>query len=59
LLRSAQEKIVVSEGSKFGRVAFAYVGPIDAVQTVITDKNADQNLVNKLIDKGIKMIIAD
>jgi DeoR/GlpR family transcriptional regulator of sugar metabolism len=59
LLRSAQERIVVAEGSKFGRVAFAYVGPLDAVQTVITDKNADKNLVNKLVDKGIKMVIAD
>lgn len=59
LLKSAHEKIVVAEGAKFGRITFASIGPLSAIQSIITDKSAPEDIVNALIEKGINVVIAD
>lgn len=57
MLRRAKEIIVVADASKFGRVAFASVAPLDVVHTLITDSSVPPSIVNGLRDKGIEVII--
>lgn len=59
LLKSAQENIVVAEGTKFGRTTFAAVGSLSEIQTIITDKSAPEDVVNALKEIGITVIFAD
>jgi DeoR/GlpR family transcriptional regulator of sugar metabolism len=59
LLESAKERIVVTEGSKFDRITFATIGPLSAIQCIITDRSAPKDIVMALADTGIKVIIAD
>lgn len=59
LLASARQRIVVADGSKFGRTAFARVGSLSRVNMVITDKSAPEDIVQALIKKDIEVVIAD
>lgn len=59
LLNSAHEKIVVAEGAKIGRITFAAIGPLSAIQTIITDNSAPMDIITAFIDKGINIEIAD
>jgi DeoR/GlpR family transcriptional regulator of sugar metabolism len=59
LLKNSQEKIVVADSSKLGLTTFNSVGPLEAVDTVITDEEAPQNQVQAIRDLGIKVILAD
>lgn len=58
MLRSAKECIVVTDSSKLGQVAFAFVAPVSAMDTLITDKNADPAIVDRLREKGINVLLA-
>ena len=57
MLRSAKECIVVTDSSKLGRVAFAAVAPIAAMDTLITDTEADPALVARLEEMGVRVIV--
>lgn len=59
LLKSAKEKIIVTEGAKLGRTTFAAIGPLSAIQMVITDRTADYEVVDQLKDMGISVVFAD
>jgi DeoR/GlpR family transcriptional regulator of sugar metabolism len=58
LLGSANQVIVVADGSKFGRTTFVTVGPLSAVDMVITDETAPNDMVQALQDMGIQVIVA-
>ena len=58
MLRSAKECIVVTDSSKLGRIAFAAVGPISVMHTLITDDKADPAIVSRLEEMGVKVIVA-
>jgi len=57
MLGSAKECIVVTDSSKLGRVAFAVVAPVSAIDILITDTGADPQFVTKLKELGIKVIL--
>jgi DeoR/GlpR family transcriptional regulator of sugar metabolism len=59
LLEQAREKIIVADGSKFGKITFAHVGPLTAVDKIITDSSAPQHLVEEIRAAGVKVIIAN
>jgi DeoR/GlpR family transcriptional regulator of sugar metabolism len=59
LLDVAQQRIVVTEGAKFGRTTFATVGPLSSIDMVITDDSAPEDMVAALIDSGIEVVIAN
>jgi DeoR/GlpR family transcriptional regulator of sugar metabolism len=59
LLKSAKIKIVVSEGTKFGRTTFASVGPLSEIQYIITDSSIPKKTAKALLDMGIEVVIAD
>lgn len=59
LLYSARRRIVVAEGAKLGRVTFTTIGPLSAIQYLITDRSAPDNIVEELRKLNIEVIIAD
>ncbi len=58
LLKTALRKIVLADGSKFGRTAFATVAPLSFVDTIITDASAPEELVQGLTRRKIQVILA-
>jgi DeoR/GlpR family transcriptional regulator of sugar metabolism len=57
LLKNSQRKIVVAEGEKFGRTAFATIGPLSSIDTIITDESAPQEMIKSLRDMDIEVIV--
>ncbi len=58
MLKSARQKIVVADNTKLGRTTFANVGSLESIDTVITDIDARDDLVQELLELGIQVLIA-
>jgi len=58
LIRSAREKIIVADSTKFGVTTFATVGPITAVDRIVTDRGIASSMVDKIRRLGVDMILA-
>jgi hypothetical protein len=50
---ASQRVVVVADSSKFGRVAFGHVCDLDDIDIVVTDAEADQQLVDELRTAGV------
>jgi DeoR/GlpR family transcriptional regulator of sugar metabolism len=59
LIRSARERIVVADGSKFGVTTLASVAPLTAVDKVVTDRSAPIDMIEQIRKKGIEVILAE
>ncbi|MCK6582264.1 MAG: DeoR/GlpR family DNA-binding transcription regulator [Anaerolineales bacterium] len=59
LIRSAQEKIVVADGAKFGVTTFTSVAPLTAVDKIVTDGSAPPEVLEKVRERGVEVILAD
>jgi DeoR/GlpR family transcriptional regulator of sugar metabolism len=55
----APELIVVADHTKFGKVASAFVAPVERVTTLVTNSETDPKTLKRLRDMGIGVIIAD
>ena len=58
LIRSAREKIIVADSSKFGVTTFATVGPLTAVDRIVTDRGVSPSMVEEIRSMGIEIILA-
>lgn len=58
ILASGGQVIVVADGSKCGRVATSFVGPISAVHTLVTDGDAPDAFVEALVARQINVVRA-
>lgn len=58
LIRSAREKIIVADSTKFGVTTFATVGPITAVDRIVTDRGIASSMADKIRRLGVDMILA-
>lgn len=58
IIRSAEQVIVVADGTKLGQSCFASVAPLSVVDMLVTDVNAPPEIVEALGDLGIKVIFA-
>jgi DeoR/GlpR family transcriptional regulator of sugar metabolism len=58
-IQMAPELIVVADHTKFGKVASAYIAPVERVTTVVTDAGIGPDKVAGLEALGIQVIIAD
>jgi DeoR/GlpR family transcriptional regulator of sugar metabolism len=56
ILQFAREVIVVADHTKFGKMAAGIVGPITAVQTVVTDDQTSTKTIEQLRALGITVI---
>jgi DeoR/GlpR family transcriptional regulator of sugar metabolism len=59
LIRSAREKIVVADGSKFGVTTFASVAPLTAVDKIVTDKSAPAQMIEQIRRQGVEVILVN
>lgn len=55
MIEQARLVVVVADGSKIGRAAFARMCPLSAVDELITDTEADRDAVRKLTDNGVRV----
>jgi DeoR/GlpR family transcriptional regulator of sugar metabolism len=58
-IHSAKHRIVMADGSKFGRTTFTKMAPLSLVDIVITDNTVPQKMVTALQELGIEVIIAE
>jgi DeoR family transcriptional regulator of aga operon len=55
----AQRTVVVADGSKVGRVAFAQMVETSQVAMLVTDSSADVGELSRIRDAGVEVVIAD
>jgi DeoR/GlpR family transcriptional regulator of sugar metabolism len=55
-LNIGREVIIVADHSKCGRVATAFVAPLNAVHTLVTDEQTAADFVEALSERGIQVV---
>jgi DeoR/GlpR family transcriptional regulator of sugar metabolism len=58
MIRSAKRVIVVADASKFGKIAFAHVAPLEAMHVLVTDAAPPATLRERLNAVGVKVVVA-
>jgi len=56
IMRIAREVIVVADHSKCGRVSAAFVAPLSAMRTLVTDSGTPPEFVDALTAQGIRVL---
>jgi DeoR/GlpR family transcriptional regulator of sugar metabolism len=59
IIEMAPELVVVADHTKFGKVASAYLAPIERITTLVTDSETDPATLGHLGRMGIRVIVAD
>ena len=59
ILRAGREIIVVADHTKCGRISTAFVAPVTAVTTLVTDQATPAEFVGQLTGLGIRVIQAE
>jgi DeoR family transcriptional regulator of aga operon len=57
VLDSASRVVVVSDGSKLGRMAFAQICPMSEVHELVTDAEADRGELAAIRDAGVVVTV--
>ena len=58
IIENCKQSIVLADSTKLGNVTFSKVIPLEKIDILITDSEADPSFINGLEGKGIKVIIA-
>jgi DeoR/GlpR family transcriptional regulator of sugar metabolism len=58
VIQMAPEVIVVADHTKFGQVASAFIAPLTAVSVLVTDGDADPEVLARLHATGVRVIVA-
>lgn len=56
MVRAARRVIVVTDGTKLGRTAFARIAPVSVIDVLVTDRMADPDTVAGLRESGCDVI---
>jgi DeoR/GlpR family transcriptional regulator of sugar metabolism len=59
LFKNSLQKIIVADSSKFGVTTFNSVGPLEAIDTIVTDADASPAMVETIRNLGIEVLLAD
>lgn len=59
LLKSATQKVIVSDSSKFGVTAFASICELSQINTLVTDSHAPAEMVNQLTRMGVEVLLTE
>lgn len=51
--------MVVADSSKFGVTTLSTVASVEAVDTIVTDSEAPQDVIEALRNRGVEVIVAD
>jgi DeoR/GlpR family transcriptional regulator of sugar metabolism len=57
MIKNAKRVILVADASKFGRIAFTAIAPINMINTLITDEEADPEWVIRLRKMDVEVIV--
>jgi len=58
IMRAGQEVIVLADHSKFGRIAAAFLAPVESVNLLVTDAQTDSLYLNALQARGVRVLSA-
>lgn len=58
MVTRARSTVVVADSSKLGIVAFARICATDQIGTLITDAGADQEVLNRFRERGVRVVTA-
>jgi DeoR/GlpR family transcriptional regulator of sugar metabolism len=58
MIERARSVVVVTDSSKLGRVAFAQICALDAVDELITDEDAPAAMLGELTAAGVAVTVA-
>jgi len=58
IIEMAPELILVADHAKFGKVASAYVAPVERITTLVTDEETEPETLAHLREIGIQVIVA-
>jgi DeoR family fructose operon transcriptional repressor len=58
MMAAASESIALADSGKIGQVAFAKVGPLSEAARLITDPGAPSDMVARLSETGLEVIVA-
>ena len=58
MIQIANEVILLADSSKFKKKSFAYICPVEKIHTVVTDDKIQEDDRKRLIDAGVRVIIA-
>jgi len=56
-VESSSEVIVVSDSSKIGSMGLATIAPLEAMNKLVTDKDAPADFVSQLRERGVEVIL--
>jgi DeoR/GlpR family transcriptional regulator of sugar metabolism len=59
IIEMTPELILVADHTKFGKVASAYVAPVERMTTLVTDLETDPETLARLREMGIRVIVAN
>jgi DeoR/GlpR family transcriptional regulator of sugar metabolism len=59
IIEMAPELVLVADHTKFGKVASAYLAPVEQITTLVTDSKADPEILARLGEMGIQIILAE
>ena len=58
ILKAGRETIIVADYTKCGVVSTAFLAPLSAMQTLVTDGMTDLDFIESLRAQGVKVIVA-
>jgi len=59
IVKAAKTRIALADHSKFGKQSFAYVGPVNDLNILVTDSGTEPRHINELREAGLEVIVAD
>jgi len=59
IIEMAPQLIVLADHSKFGKMASAYVAPVDRITVLVTDGKTDPAYLAEFVQRGIRVIQTD
>jgi len=57
-IKQSSKTVLLCDSSKMNRCSYARVGPIDLVDTIVTDAEADERSIEALRQSGVEIIVA-
>jgi DeoR/GlpR family transcriptional regulator of sugar metabolism len=58
IIKMGLKLILVADHTKFGRVASAYVAPVERITTLVTDDKTDAVILKQIQEMGVDVIVA-
>lgn len=57
MINIAKKVIVVADHTKFGRVMFSHIAPLEDIHTIITDNQLNKEYIQQIRDLGIHLVL--